>query len=63
MNINKKSINKNNKNNNSNNKINENRKPNDLINETSPYLLQHAYNPVNWHPWNEKSFSLAKKRK
>ncbi|BBL61308.1 thioredoxin domain-containing protein [Methanobrevibacter arboriphilus] len=56
-NIDKKTINKNN----SNNKINENRKPNDLINETSPYLLQHAYNPVNWHPWNEKSFSLAKK--
>ncbi len=33
---------------------------NDLINETSPYLLQHAHNPVNWMPWNEKSLSLAK---
>ncbi|HEX7904362.1 MAG TPA: thioredoxin domain-containing protein [Chitinophagaceae bacterium] len=26
---------------------------NDLIHETSPYLLQHAHNPVNWYPWNE----------
>ncbi len=34
---------------------------NDLIKETSPYLLQHAHNPVNWHPWNEKTLALAKK--
>jgi len=34
---------------------------NDLINETSPYLLQHAHNPVNWHAWNEKTLELAKK--
>ena len=33
---------------------------NNLINESSPYLLQHAHNPVNWMPWNEKSLSLAK---
>ena len=32
---------------------------NELINETSPYLLQHAHNPVNWKPWNESIFSLA----
>jgi len=34
---------------------------NHLINETSPYLLQHAHNPVNWHPWGDESLSLAKK--
>jgi len=33
---------------------------NKLSNETSPYLLQHADNPVNWHPWNEHSLALAK---
>jgi len=38
----------------------ENRRPNRLVNETSPYLLQHAYNPVDWHPWDEKA--LAKSR-
>ncbi len=32
---------------------------NSLINETSPYLLQHAKNPVNWHPWTQKSLALA----
>ena len=40
--------------------IKENRKPNKLINEKSPYLLQHAYNPVNWFPWGEEAFDLAK---
>lgn len=40
--------------------INENRKPNRLINEKSPYLLQHAYNPVNWNPWGEEAFAEAK---
>ncbi len=35
--------------------------PNKLINEKSPYLLQHAYNPVDWHPWNAETFALAKK--
>ena len=34
--------------------------PNALINETSPYLLQHAYNPVNWLPWNDESLQKAK---
>ncbi len=33
---------------------------NDLINETSPYLLQHAHNPVNWNAWNSKTLKLAK---
>ena len=35
---------------------------NSLINETSPYLLQHAHNPVNWHPWNERVLDKAKKQ-
>lgn len=34
--------------------------PNKLINETSPYLLQHAYNPVNWYPWGDEAFNKAK---
>ena len=34
---------------------------NDLINETSPYLLQHAYNPVDWKAWNSESLKLAQK--
>ena len=38
----------------------QNRKPNRLINEKSPYLLQHAYNPVNWNPWSEETFAKAK---
>lgn len=33
---------------------------NDLINETSPYLLQHAHNPVNWMPWGDAAFEKAK---
>ena len=33
---------------------------NDLIKETSPYLLQHAHNPVNWMPWSDAIFTLAK---
>ncbi|MFI1744412.1 thioredoxin domain-containing protein [Thalassobellus sediminis] len=33
---------------------------NDLINETSPYLLQHAHNPVNWNAWNNKTLEKAK---
>ena len=37
-----------------------NRQPNRLRNETSPYLLQHAYNPVDWYPWGEAALSLAK---
>jgi uncharacterized protein len=33
--------------------------PNRLIDETSPYLLQHAYNPVEWYPWNEEALAKA----
>jgi uncharacterized protein YyaL (SSP411 family) len=36
------------------------RKPNRLVNETSPYLLQHAYNPVGWYPWGEEAMRKAK---
>ena len=32
-----------------------------LVNEKSPYLLQHAKNPVNWHPWGDKAFKKAEK--
>ncbi len=32
---------------------------NSLINETSPYLLQHAHNPVNWYPWGEEALEKA----
>ena len=38
------------------------RKPNRLIHETSPYLLQHAYNPVDWYPWGPEAFDAAKQR-
>jgi uncharacterized protein len=34
---------------------------NALIQETSPYLLQHAHNPVNWLPWSDEAFELAEK--
>ena len=34
---------------------------NKLIHETSPYLLQHAHNPVDWNPWNELALNQAKK--
>ena len=34
---------------------------NQLIHETSPYLLQHAHNPVNWYAWNKETLDLAKK--
>lgn len=34
--------------------------PNKLINEKSPYLLQHAYNPVKWYPWGDEAFTKAK---
>ncbi len=38
----------------------EGHKPNRLINEKSPYLLQHAFNPVNWYPWGDEAFDKAK---
>ena len=39
---------------------NPEKKPNRLINEKSPYLLQHAYNPVDWYPWGQEAFDKAK---
>src|SRR4026207_2207797 len=35
--------------------------PTHLINETSPYLLQHAHNPVDWYPWGDEAFEKAKR--
>ncbi|MHC4271246.1 MAG: thioredoxin domain-containing protein [Planctomycetota bacterium] len=35
---------------------------NNLINESSPYLLQHAHNPVDWYPWSDEAFKLAKEQ-
>ena len=35
-------------------------KPNNLIKEKSPYLLQHSYNPVQWNAWNDDTLRLAK---
>lgn len=34
---------------------------NHLINETSPYLLQHAHNPVDWFPWGEEALEIARR--
>ncbi|HEV7621600.1 MAG TPA: DUF255 domain-containing protein, partial [Flavisolibacter sp.] len=36
-----------------------NKGANRLINESSPYLLQHAHNPVDWYPWSEEAFAKA----
>lgn len=36
------------------------REPNRLANEQSPYLLQHAHNPVDWYPWGKEAFTKAK---
>ncbi|MDK2799646.1 MAG: uncharacterized protein PWP27_1357 [Clostridiales bacterium] len=41
-------------------KENKHHKANRLVNEKSPYLLQHAYNPVDWYPWDEEAFAKAK---
>jgi len=38
------------------------KKANRLVHEMSPYLLQHAYNPVNWYPWSDEAFNLAKRQ-
>ena len=35
-------------------------KSNRLVNEKSPYLLQHAHNPVDWYPWCDEAFQKAK---
>lgn len=37
-----------------------NNKPNRLIHEKSPYLLQHAYNPVDWFTWGQEAFDQAR---
>lgn len=39
---------------------NKNVVPNRLIHEKSPYLLQHAHNPVDWYPWGSEAFNKAK---
>jgi len=39
----------------------DDRTPNRLAEETSPYLLQHAYNPVQWYPWGPEAFEAAKR--
>ncbi len=36
--------------------------PNRLVHESSPYLLQHAFNPVAWYPWGDEAFGEAKRR-
>uniref|UniRef100_A0A0E0N7B9 Spermatogenesis-associated protein 20-like TRX domain-containing protein n=1 Tax=Oryza rufipogon TaxID=4529 RepID=A0A0E0N7B9_ORYRU len=38
------------------------RSPNRLAAEHSPYLLQHAYNPVDWYPWGEEAFEKARRK-
>ncbi len=40
--------------------MSENKKANRLINEKSPYLMQHAFNPVDWYAWGEEAFEKAK---
>ena len=40
--------------------MNESKHTNRLIHEMSPYLLQHAHNPVDWYPWGEEAFHKAK---
>jgi uncharacterized protein YyaL (SSP411 family) len=40
--------------------INADKQPNRLIKEKSPYLLQHAYNPVDWYPWSPEALNKAK---
>ena len=36
--------------------------PNRLAGESSPYLLQHAHNPVEWYPWGDEAFRLAREK-
>ncbi|MDQ3398654.1 MAG: thioredoxin domain-containing protein [Deinococcota bacterium] len=42
------------------NQPNNHHKPNRLSGESSPYLLQHAHNPVDWYPWGEEAFERAR---
>src|SRR5215211_6314020 len=39
----------------------EHQKANRLLDETSPYLRQHAYNPVDWYPWGEEALERARR--
>ena len=41
--------------------MNTNNIPNRLLNESSPYLNQHAYNKVEWFPWGQEAFDKAKR--
>lgn len=41
--------------------VTTNNNPNRLAKEKSPYLLQHAYNPVDWYPWSEEAFEVARR--
>lgn len=41
------------------NATNKEKEGNQLINETSPYLLEHAFNPVDWHPWGPEALAKA----
>ena len=40
--------------------MNSTRRTNRLERETSPYLLQHAFNPVDWYPWGDEAFAKAR---
>lgn len=40
---------------------NDTSSPNHLLGQTSPYLLQHLYNPVDWHPWGDETILKAQK--
>ncbi|MPL65722.1 hypothetical protein SDC9_11386 [bioreactor metagenome] len=40
--------------------LKEKHQTNRLIDEKSPYLLQHAHNPVDWYPWGDEAFERAK---
>jgi uncharacterized protein len=42
--------------------MNEHLYTNQLVHEKSPYLLQHAHNPVNWYAWGEEPFKIAKEK-
>ena len=43
--------------------VNSESRANALVNETSPYLLQHAHNPVYWYPWSSEALELARWQK
>ena len=42
-------------------KVDTHKYTNKLVNQSSPYLLQHAHNPVNWYPWGDEALAKAKK--